>query len=288
MLEDPKFTSMDDAVTEFEKRLESQTDDDLFETGFRSHDQTVGRLRRSELMLVGARPSMGKTAYMLSMALNQLKAGFAVYFFSLEMSKPIMIARLVSMESGIPLLDVIEKRLGEHQIKRIVKDNLPNLRKLSGEWAIDSLLPRMEKLFTLIKPRSRSVVYIDFIGMVEVPDVRAGDAYAATTEITMSLKRFAMQWEIPVIAAAQLNRQVEMRVDKRPRLSDFRDCGRLEEAGDIVFGLYRPAYYDKDKPDDAMEVLCLKNKNGPMKNYQLAWNGKCAHAWEKAKVSWTE
>src|SRR6266540_6749349 len=102
MLEDPKFTSMDDAVTEFEKRLESQTEDDFVATGFRSHDQTLGRLRCGELMLVGARPSMGKTAYMLSMALNQLKAGLAVYFFTLEMPKPIIMARLVSIETAIP------------------------------------------------------------------------------------------------------------------------------------------------------------------------------------------
>ena len=71
-----------------------------------------------------------------------------------------------------------------------------------------------------------------------------------------------MQWEIPVIAAAQLNRQVEMRKDKHPALADFRDSGRLEEAGDVVLGLYRPGYYDENEPDKTLEVLCLKNKNG--------------------------
>jgi replicative DNA helicase len=287
MANEPKFTSMSDAVLEFEKMLEHQTEDDFVETGLPSHDRVLGRLRRNELMFVGARPGMGKTAYMLRMALNQLKVGVNVYFFTLEMSKAIMMARLVSIETGIKLLEIIERHLTEEQVEQIV-GIVPQIRELKGEWATEPLLPHIEKLFTQIKPRSRSVAYVDFVGMIDVPGVRAGDAYAATTEIARALKRFAMQWEIPVIAAAQLNRQVELRKDKRPQLSDFRDSGRLEEVGDIVLDLYRDGYYDKKKPDDTMEVLCLKNKNGPTKDYYLAWNPQCAHAWEKAKLSWTE
>ena len=278
---------MSDAVLEFEKALDRQTDDDFVETGFSSHDQALGRLRRSELAFVGARPGMGKTAFLLSMTLNQLKKGLCVYFFTLEMSKAIMMARLVSIETGIKLLDIIERRLAEDQVNQII-GALPKIRELKGEWATEPLLPEIEKLFHQIKPKSRSVVYLDFIGMIDVPDVRTGDAYAATTEVARALKRFAMQWEIPVIAAAQLNRQVELRKDNRPKLSDFRDSGRLEEVGDIVLGLYRPGYYDKDRPDDTLEVLCLKNKNGPLQNYKLSWNSQCARAWEKAKLSWTE
>src|SRR5262245_61141511 len=120
MSDDPKFTSMPDAVLEFEKALERQTEDDFIETGLSSHDRVLGRLRRSELMFIGARPGMGKTAYMLRMALNQLKAGVRVYFFSLEMSEPIMMARLVSIETGISLLHIIERRLSEDQIGDIV------------------------------------------------------------------------------------------------------------------------------------------------------------------------
>lgn len=119
--------------------------------------------------------------------------------------------------------------------------------------------------------------------MVEVPDVRPGDAYAATTQIAMALKHFAMRWEVPVVAVAQLNRQVEARSDKVPALSDFRDCGRLEEVGDLVLGLYRPGYYEDIDPDDQVQVHCLKNKNSPKKNYVLSWDGECAHAWEKSK-----
>jgi len=284
---EPTFISTPEAVAEFERRLESQSEDDFVETGFPSHDHSLGRLRRSELTFIGARPGMGKTALLLRMALNQMKAGVRVYFFSLEMPLVIIMARLVSIVTGIPLLNVIERRLGEDDVRRIVKV-LPEISCLKADWSTDPILPRIEKLFTQVKPRSNSVVYVDFIGMIEVPDVRAGDAYAATNQIGLALKRFAMQWEIPIIAAAQLNRQVEIRKENRPALSDFRDSGRLEEMGDLVLGLYRPGYYDNDHPDETLEVHCLKNKNGPKKNYVLAWDAKCAHAWEKAKLSWTE
>ena len=283
MTEKPKFVSMPDALLEFEQGLESQTEDDFVGTGFSTHDRVLGRLRKSELAFVGARPGMGKTAFLLSMTLNQLKKNLCVYFFTLEMSRRIMMARLVSIETGIKLLEIIERRLSEEQVRQIV-GALPQIRGLKGEWATEPLLPEIEKLFHEIKPRSSSVVYVDFVGMIDVPDVRAGDAYAATTEVARALKRFAMQWEIPVIAAAQLNRQVETRKDNRPKLSDFRDSGRLEEVGDIVLGLYRPGYYDKERPDDTLEVLCLKNKNGPLQNYKLTWDPECAHAWERAKL----
>lgn len=281
--EDPKFISTADALVQFEKKFESQNENDFVPTGFRSHDQILGRLRRAELFFVGSRPGMGKTAFLLAMALNQLKTGMHVYFFSLEMSLPIIMARLVAIETGISLLDIIERRLSEGEVQRIL-GALPKISGLEGDWSTEPLLPRIEKLFMQIKPRSNSVVYVDFLGMIECPEVRAGDAYAATTQIGLALKRFAMQWEIPVVAAAQLNRQVEMRKDKRPELSDFRDSGRLEEMGDIILGLYRPGYYDENDPDETLEVHCLKNRNGPKKNYVLAWDGKSAHAWEKAKI----
>lgn len=120
MLDDPKFTPMTDAVTAFEKRLESQHENDFVETGFRAHDRTIGRLRRGELTLIGGRPGMGKTAITLVMALNQLELGLHVYFFSLEMSIEIVMARLVSIKTKIPLLRVIERRLNESEVQRII------------------------------------------------------------------------------------------------------------------------------------------------------------------------
>ncbi|MCH8054655.1 MAG: DnaB-like helicase C-terminal domain-containing protein [Deltaproteobacteria bacterium] len=284
---DPKFTSMSEAVREFEKQFDSQTEDDFFTSGFASHDSALGRLRRGMLILIGARPSMGKTAFMLRSALAQLLAGIRVYFFSLEMPRSDMIARLVSIKTGISLFDILQHRITEDQAREMV-GVLPTIATLRGEWSEESNLKRIVQLFTQIERGSRSIAYVDFLGLVEVPGLGAGESYAATTEIGLGLKRMAMQLQIPVVVAVQLNRKVELRKEKHPVLADFRDSGRLEEAADLALGLYRPALYDEKLPDDELQVFCLKHRNGPRCNYVLAWDKECARAREKTKLSWTE
>jgi replicative DNA helicase len=284
---DPKFTSMAEAVLEFERQFDNQTEDDFFPTGFDSHDKALGRFRRGQVIFVGARPSMGKTAWLLSSAVNQLENGIHVYFFSLEMPEADMIARMVSIKSGISLFNIIQRRVSDEEVKRMV-GVLPAIQQLPGDWASDVILHRIEKLFDQIKPNSRSIVYIDFLGMIEVPELGGAESYAATTQIGLALKRAALRLSIPIIAAVQLNRKVEERKDKQPTLADFRDSGRLEEIGDVCFGLYRPGFYDQKLPDNELQVFCLKNRNGPRVNYVLAWDKECARAREKTKLSWTE
>ena len=231
---------------------------------------------------------MGKTALLLSWALKQLLAGIKVFFFTLEMPKADMIARMVSLQSGIRLLDILERKLDENEVRKIV-GALPEIRELPGDCATDQPLPMIEKLFGQIPPNSRSVVYLDFLGLVYVPDVRPADQYAAVTQVGLALKRYAMTLAIPVIAAVQLNRQVELRKNKEPTLADFRDSGRLEEAADLALGLYRPGFYDDKITDDELQIFCLKNRNGPRVNYILKWEPGCAAVREKSRgLSWTE
>ena len=284
---DPTFVPMSEAVQGFVKQLDSQTEDDFFPTGFPSHDLSLGRLRRGTLTLVGARPSIGKTAFMGSMALRQLEAGIQVYFFSLEMPIYDMIARLVSIKTGIPLFDVLQRRTTDAQVQEIV-GTLPTLASFRADWAEDSNLKNMGKLFAQIERGSRSIVYVDFLGLVQVPGMGAADSYAATTEVGLSLKRAALTLQIPVVAAVQLNRNVELRREKHPILSDFRDSGGLEEAADLALGLYRPGFTDDKLSDNELQVFCLKHRNGPRLNYMLAWDKECARAREKTSLSWTE
>ena len=231
---------------------------------------------------------MGKTALLLLWALKQLLAGIKVFFFTLEMPKADMIARMVSLQSGIRLLDILERKLDENEVRKIV-GALPEIRELPGDCATDQPLPMIEKLFGQIPPNSRSVVYLDFLGVVYVPDVRPADQYAAVTQVGLALKRYAMTLAIPVIAAVQLNPQVELRKNKEPTLADFRDSGRLEEAADLALGLYRPGFYDDKITDDGLQIFCLKNRNGPRVNYILKWEPGCAAVREKSRgLSWTE
>jgi replicative DNA helicase len=281
---DLQYTPMADAVQGFQKQLDSQTEDDFFPTGFRSHDNALGRLRRGNLILIGARPSIGKTSFMLCLMLSQLLAGIRVFFFSLEMPLTDMIARLVSVKTGIRLLDILQRRIDDKRAREIV-GALPSLSPLPGSWTEEGNLKPMLKLFKQIEPKSRSIVYVDFLGLVQISGLDSSQQYAITTEIGLALKRAAMQLEIPIIAAVQLNRQVESRKEKHPTLADSRDSGRLEEIADIALGLHRPGFYDEKLPDDEIQVFCLKNRNGPRVNYVLAWDGPCARAREKTKLS---
>ena len=278
---------MPDAVVEFEKQFGAQSQSNFFPTGFNSHDNALGRLRRGMLALVGARPSMGKTAFMLCWALQQLIAGIRVYFFSLEMPRADMIARLVAIKTGISLLDILERRITDEQAGEII-GVLPSISTLPADWADECDLKRMAKLFAQIERGSRSIVYLDFLGLVRVPGLDAAQQYAVTTEVGLALKRAAMELQIPVVAGVQLNRQVELRKDKYPTLADFRDSGRLEEAADLALGLHRPGFYEKNSGDTELQVFCLKNRNGPRVNYVLHWDAEIARCSEKTKLSWTD
>jgi replicative DNA helicase len=285
---DSLYTPMPKAVVEFLKELDRQSPNDFFPTGFPSHDNALGRPRRGSVMLVGGRPSMGKTAFMLSMASAQMKAGIRVYFFTLEMPRNDMIARLVSIESGIPLLDILQRRFTDAGISKIANTAANIISPLPADWTEESNLKRIAQLFEQIEPKSRSVVYIDFLGLVEVSGYDAGQQYAVTTQTGLALKRAAMALQIPIVCGVQLNRQSEMRKEKHPVLSDFRDSGRLEEIGDLCLGLFRPGFNDEKIADNELQVFCLKNRNGPRVNYVLAWDGPCARASEKTKLSWTD
>jgi len=164
---DPKFVTMADAIREFQKQFDSQSEADFFPTGFASHDNALGRLRRGTVTFVGARPSMGKTALMLCSALKQLEAGIRVVFFTLEMPVTDMIARLVSIKTGISLFDILQRRIDDKQVRRIV-GTLPELVKLEGNWSEDSALKRIGQLLNQIEPRSRSIVYVDFLGLIQI------------------------------------------------------------------------------------------------------------------------
>jgi replicative DNA helicase len=287
MPEDSRFIPMPDAVVEFEKQFDAQGQSNFFPTGFNSHDNALGRLRRGMLALIGARPSMGKTAFMLCLALQQLIAGIRVYFFSLEMPRADMIARLVAIKTGISLLDILERRITDDQAREII-GVLPSISTLPADWGDESDIKKMAKLFAQIERGSRSIVYLDFLGLVRVPGLDAAQQYAVTTEVGLALKRAAMELQIPVVAGVQLNRQVELRKEKHPTLADFRDSRRLEEAADLALGLHRPGFYDKNSSDNELQVFCLKNRNGPRVNYVLQWDAEIARCSEKTKLSWTD
>lgn len=201
MAEDPKFTSMADAVREFSESLKERNKNDFFPTGFATHDNALAVFAAACCRLSVPGPRWGKTAFMLSIALEQLMAGIKVYFFTLEMPQADMIARLVSIKTGVRLLDILQARISEDEGRRIV-GALPSLSELTGEWTQEIDLRRMEKLFQQIEKKSRSIVYVDFLGLIQVPGLDAAQTYAMTTECGLALKRSAIELQTQLSQAS--------------------------------------------------------------------------------------
>lgn len=153
MAEDPKFTSMADAVREFSESLKERNKNDFFPTGFATHDNALAVFAAACCRLSVPGPRWGKTAFMLSIALEQLMAGIKVYFFTLEMPQADMIARLVSIKTGIRLLDILQARISEDEGRRIV-GALPSLSELTGEWTKRLIYVGWESCFSRLRKKA--------------------------------------------------------------------------------------------------------------------------------------
>jgi replicative DNA helicase len=277
----PDFGSQRDAVLAWEKEFDRQDSElDYFPTGIKVHDQTIGRVRRGQLTIVAGRPGMGKSSFMLAWALNLLEIGVRVFWFCLELPRVDMISRLIAIKTGVSLFDIIQRRLEETEIRRIVRV-LPEISELPANWSEDPSLPHIEELLKQVPRGSRSIVFLDHLHLVAVPGARIGDAYGTVSHILLTVKRAAMDLAIPIVVGCQLNRRAELRKEKLPILSDLKDSGDIEAGAQLVLGLYRPGYGDKTVSDNELQVVCLKNTNGPQINYILEWDGPCAAPREK-------
>lgn len=279
---EPKFTPQAEALLDWQKAFDrTDSKDNYFPSGFKVHDRALGRMRRGQLIVVAALSSIGKTAFMLSMALHQLALGIRVYWFSLELPKVDMMSRIISIKTGVPLLDIVERRIGEDGVRRIVGE-LPAISALPAAWTEDPNLPHMMKLLNQIQKGSRSIVYVDHLHLIDVPGVNVESRYALVTEALLTLKRAAMALSLPVVVACQLNQRAELRKDKTLIFSDLKNSSDIGQGAQLVLGLQRPGFYNRDISDNELDVCCLKNTNGPRVNYLLEWDGPCAAAREKS------
>jgi replicative DNA helicase len=248
-------------------------------SGFTSHDSTVGTFLPGTLNLVAARPGMGKTAYLLSMAVHQATLGIKTLFFSLEIDSSQVAARVLAMKTGISLMRLLRRDLTPDEARSIV-DILPGVHSIPMD--LDDETIHLRDLCELIKRRveagPQTCVYIDYIGLVSVKGMDS-DRYELIGTVTRTLKLLAKKLRVPFIVACQLNRRSEYRNSKEPVLSDLRESGELENHSDTVLGLYRPAYYfengeDSEQSDSRLlYVYVLKNRHGPTGRYSLDWDG---------------
>lgn len=246
------------------------------ETGFRDLDYKTAGLQKSDLILVAARPAMGKTAFVLNIIeYISLHTPSTIAMFSLEMSKEQLVKRILSMNSKVDSQHIRTGDLEDEEWGRLVD----SVRRIAGtNLVIDdtSGITASElrtKCRKLKLTKGLDLVIIDYLQLMSGGGQRRGDSrQQEISDISRSLKVMARELNVPVIALSQLSRAVEQRPDKRPMLSDLRESGAIEQDADMVMFLYRDDYYHEDSEEkNVAEVIIAKQRSGPTGKIKLAW-----------------
>jgi len=246
-------------------------------TGFADLDYKTAGLHGSELILIAARPAMGKSAFALNIATNAaVRAKTPVAIFSLEMSKEQMVNRILCSEAMVDSNKVRTGKLDEQDWGKLASA----LGPLSeSEIYIDdtpgiSVMEIRAKCRKLKLEKNIGLVVIDYLQLIQGSNKRNGSREQEISEISRSLKILAKEIDVPVIALSQLSRAVEQRPDHRPMLSDLRESGAIEQDADIVMFLYRDDYYNEDsEKKNVAEVIMAKHRAGSTGTVELLWLG---------------
>ena len=242
-------------------------------TGFKDLDTITSGLQKSDLVLVAARPSMGKTAFTLNIASYVGLHGGTCAFFSLEMSKEQLMQRMLCSEGGIDAQHLRTGQLTDEEWTKLVEtaDRLNKAPIYIDDTAGITVMELRSKARRLKAEHGLDAIFIDYLQLMQGRSSRNSDnRQQEISEISRSLKALARELDVPVVALSQLSRSVESRQVKRPMLSDLRESGSLEQDADIVMFLYREDYYDKDTEDkNITEVIIAKHRNGPVDTVKL-------------------
>jgi replicative DNA helicase len=278
-------------------------------TGFISLDKRTTGFNAGDLVIIAARPAMGKTALVLNMALKNIEAGKGVVIFSLEMPSSQLMLRLLSTKTSIPLQDLRKGSLNDQQwsILTAAFDDL-NSKKLwvddNGSLNINQLRARVRKI-AQNKENNVSMIIIDYLQLMQGTGTK--DRHQEVSEISRGLKMLAREIEIPIIALSQLNRGLESRPDKRPMLSDIRESGSIEQDADIIMFVYRDDVYKErdeqrkekeakdrgeqytstfvNKPEEDAELIIGKQRNGPIGTVKLVFQKEMTRFVDKEQGS---
>ncbi|WFW29681.1 MAG: replicative DNA helicase [Wolbachia endosymbiont of Menacanthus eurysternus] len=266
-------------------------------TGLQDLNQILGGLQKSDLLILAARPSMGKTALALNIALNACKFLYKktnkhhyVVFFSLEMSAEQLTARLITIDSKVSYYKALTGKISNFELHAFISastelSELPFIIDDTPALSISTLHTRIRLLCQLYNV---AVVFIDYLQLIKGTTKRSNEnRVQEITEVTQGLKTIAKELNIPVVALSQLSRSVEQRDEKKPQLADLRDSGSIEQDADVVMFLYREEYYElRKQPNEGSnkhrewqekmekirnfaELIIAKQRNGPIGNIKL-------------------
>lgn len=293
--------SINESITTINRVMKSPSHTTGISSGFTDLDHKLFGFHNSDLLILAGRPSMGKTALALNLAINSCRSlnanadpdekPGAVGFFSLEMSAEQLSTRLIAMNSGIDASNLRSGKISESDYNKLRQtaeelSNLPFYIDDSGALTISAIRTRARRLK---RKHNLSILFVDYLQLV-TGNVRRDNRVLEISEITLALKSLAKELSIPIVVLSQLSRAVESRDDKRPMLSDLRESGSIEQDADVVMFIYREEYYLSRKEPEAgtqkhsewqeklnkvnnqSEIIVAKHRNGPIGNVMLFYD----------------
>lgn len=241
--------------------------------------QLAGGLHKGEMIIVAGRPSMGKSAIALDFLVNVAIGGDKTALFSLEMSKEQLASRLLCSLAGVDIHKARRRLLSSDEFSRLAEaagkyQNIPLVVDDSAGLTITQLRAKSRRL---VKSGVK-LIAVDYLQLMESPDIKES-RNQQISEISRGIKQIARELNIPILAVSQLNRESENRTGNRPRMSDLRESGSIEQDADVIMLLYRDDYYrmtDADFiPNNIAEVIVVKQRQGPTGVVKLLWDGRC-------------
>jgi len=244
-------------------------------TGFKSLNKWTGGWQNADLIVIAARPSMGKTALLLNLIDNAAMEGAPVGVFSLEMSKEALAKRLLARRTHIPIQRMVNGLLKPEEVQRIVKANqqIKMLPIYIDDRVNVTEMDIMRAARKMIRDHHVKMIGVDYLQRVS-PSRDSGKENENLALVCKGLKNVARNLEIPVVLLSQLNRDLEKRDDKRPILSDLKGSGDIEQEADLILFIYRDEYYRDNSPDKGIaEIDIAKFRNGETGFIKMAWSG---------------
>lgn len=269
-------TTLREALERLSNRLDKGVIEGTIRTGYVDLDKTTGGFRDSELTIIAARPSMGKTAFAMNLMQNVAGYGHAVAFFSLEMSGEELTDRLLVAASKVNSHRLRSATLGNDERNRIVATagEISNLPIFIDEMACQTVNRIAGQVRRLRRKHDIRLVIIDYLQLIEPADHKS-PRQEQVSQITRRLKLLAKEFKVPVVCLCQLNRQGETTSDHIPKLSHLRESGAIEQDADNVWFVHREEYFlrgkDAEEAAGKAEIVVAKQRNGPTESVHLVW-----------------
>ncbi|MCY7363483.1 MAG: replicative DNA helicase, partial [Ignavibacteria bacterium] len=251
-------------------------------SGFYDLDSLTQGFQKSDLIIIASRPSMGKTALGLNIAVNVIKnSKLPILFFSLEMSKEQIMYRLLAMETNINQRKLRSGKLYQNdwiKLNKMIKilSKLPFFIDDTFNLSIQDIRSKIKTI--IFEQNEIGLIIIDYLQLMQNSKSKNENRVQELSQITRSLKIIAREFNVPIIALSQLSRNVESRVDKKPILSDLRESGSIEQDADLVLMLYRNQYYSPKQSEysilQPIELIVAKQRNGPIGTVKLDFEEK--------------